>query len=284
MSINYFLVGGGERVSITVLDGSDMYVADSESHGNINDIIAAAVAGDPDVVDLFDIGRGINRKFENLTERVAISDGVVYLDGDPAPEAISREIIRHFNAGLDFTAMVNFLERLANNPSKDSIDQLYPWLDATGGFTITDDGDLVAYKGVKVDDNGNYVSVFKGKAIVNGQEVKGHIPNGIGDVVEMPRSEVTANSAVGCAQGLHAGTYEYANSWSRGALLEVLINPRDVVSVPSDCGAAKVRVCRYTVLDIIDKPHETPVRGYEPTTHSDFSWGDFEFEDDNEFF
>lgn len=282
-NINYYLVANGDRVNITVIADGEMLTADSESHPNISDIIQAAIADDPEVVDLFDIGRGITKRFERLTDRVSIRGEQILLDNDPAPEAISRAIMEHYNAGLDFTALVNFLEKLANNPSRRSVEQLYPWLDANGSFTITDEGDLVAYKGVATDDFGNYVSVSRGRAIVNGEEVQGAIPNGIGDTIEMPRSEVMDDAAVGCAQGLHAGTYEYAKGWARGALLEVLIDPRDVVSVPSGCGAAKVRVCRYKVLDIIDQPHVTPVRGYEAPEPDHLSWGDFEFEEDDEF-
>lgn len=276
-NINYYLVANGDRVSITVLKDGKMHVADSDSHANINEIIEAALHGDENIVDLFDVRRGIERRFERLgaSGRVTISGDDIYLDGDPAPPAISKAILDHYNAGTDFSALVNFLEKLANNPSASSIEQLYPWLDATGGFTISEDGDLIAYKGVAVRD-GSYVSVNQGRAIVNGVEVQGAIPNGIGDTIEMPRSEVMDDSSVGCAQGLHAGTYEYAKGWAQGALLEVLIDPRDVVSVPADCGAQKLRTCRYTVLDIIDAPHTTPLRGFARPEFDPYGWGDDE--------
>ena len=37
-------------------------------------------------------------------------------------------------------------------------------------------------------------------------------------------------------------------------MLKVHINPRDVVSVPTDAQGEKVRVCRYRVVEIIDAP------------------------------
>ena len=281
MSFRYRLVANGDRASITVVtDDGDMLVADSDSHSNINDIIQAAIDGDDEVVDLFDVTKSINRKFQRLSNRVTVDGEAVYLDGDEAPTALSDAILAHHRAGLDFTALVNFLDRLGNNPSAGSVNQLYAWLDANDGFTITDEGFIIGYKGVTVDAAGNYVSVNSGRAVVDDEEIQGQIPNYIGAVVEMPRSEVTFDPRNGCSQGLHVGTYDYAKGWARGALLEVLVDPRDVVSVPTDCGAQKLRCCRYKVLDTIDQPHSTPVRGYEPLDRDyDLHWGDFEDED-----
>lgn len=261
MTVNYNLVHNDGQLSITVVVDGEMYVADKNSHGNIKDIVEAAIGGDPDVVDLFDIGRGINRKFENLSERVAVKGNTIYLDGDPAPEAISDAIMDNYEAGTDFEPLVNFLEKLANNPNQDSVEQLYGWITATGGLTITYDGNIVGYKGVQTTSEG-YRSINAGRAIVNGEEVTGTIPNDIDDTIEMPRSEVTFNPSVGCSVGLHVGTWEYASRWGDGTTLEVEVNPRDVVSVPHDSGAQKMRVCRYTVTDVLDAPHNTPVKGF----------------------
>jgi hypothetical protein len=287
----YFLSANDDRASIVVIkDGSEIFQADQSSHSNINQIVQAALANDPDIFDLFDVSRAVETRFSRLTSRITVVDDEVKLDGDPAPRAISDAIVRHIEAGTE-QALVNFLDRLATNPSQDSIQQLYPWLEANGanidgeedgsGFTITEEGFLIAYKGVAKDGEGNLVSVYSGRARVDDEEVTGQIPNPIGAVVEMPRSEVTANSAVGCSTGLHAGTYAYATGWARGALLEVLIDPRDVVSVPTDCSAQKLRVSRYTVLDVIDAPHTVPVRGYDPVEagadwRDDLGWGDGE--------
>ena len=48
--------------------------------------------------------------------------------------------------------------------------------------------------------------------------------------------------------------------WSiLGTVLEVYVNPRDVVSVPHDYSAQKIRVCRYVVGEPVDKPYDEPV-------------------------
>ncbi|MDQ2739570.1 MAG: hypothetical protein M3Y35_13360, partial [Actinomycetota bacterium] len=71
------------------------------------------------------------------------------------------------------------------------------------------------------------------------------------------------------AHGLHVGTFEYAKNFGH-KLLICSVNPRDVVSVPRDCGFQKLRTCRYTVLD------EQPLRVTETTYRSSV------FEDDDE--
>jgi len=181
---------------------------------------------------------------------------------------------------------VNFLENLSTNPNPESVEQLYDWLEASDGFTLTPEGMILGYKGVRVTADGGFESIHSGKAIVNGEEIVGTIPNAVGDVIEMPRDEVTFNPARGCSQGLHVGTYEYASGFAQGALLEVVVNPRDVVSVPTECSAQKMRTCRYTVVGTISKQYDTPVVGLEYGSVLDSTdlWGDGEADDIEDFF
>jgi hypothetical protein len=128
---------------------------------------------------------------------------------------------------------------------------------------------IVGYKGVKkqqaptdpdlgyTNEVNEYLSIFTGNAIVDGERVSGHVPNKIGSLVEMPRNEVTFDPAVGCSYGLHVGTWDYANNFGRGGVLEVHVNPRDVVSVPTDSSWAKMRVCRYRVVGVTEVPYQS---------------------------
>lgn len=77
----------------------------------------------------------------------------------------------------------------------------------------------------------------------------------------MPRSQVTADSGIGCSAGLHVGTWDYAVTFlgHDTPVLAVLVSPRDVVSVPTDCDAQKMRVCRYQVLREATRPYWEPV-------------------------
>jgi hypothetical protein len=181
------------------------------------------------------------------------------------------------NGVEDFKPLVAFFEKVETNPNSHSRVQLYAWL-RDRNITLTEDGNFIAYKGVKVE-NGEYFSISTGKAISNGVEYNGAIPNPLGAIVEMPRSEVQHDPSVGCHTGLHAGTWNYASGFARGAVLTVEINPRDVVSVPTDCDAQKLRVCRYVVKDVTETELDTPVYstypdldGYEDEEYDDYGY------------
>jgi hypothetical protein len=188
---------------------------------------------------------------------------------------LTKQIVRFLEDGEDFSPLVFFFDNVQQNPNEHSQEQLYEWLDRRD-FTITDDGMIVGYKSVDSAGDDEFLSISQGKAIVNGQVQQGRIRQAIGDVVEMPRSEVEWDPSVGCHRGLHVGTWDYAKNFSGDTMLEIHVNPRDVVSVPTDCDAAKVRCCRYTVVDVLDKPYSSALRRttyYEPVSTA---WGEAE--------
>jgi hypothetical protein len=76
----------------------------------------------------------------------------------------------------------------------------------------------------------------------------GRIFNGVGETIECMRNSVNDNKDDTCSYGLHAGSYEYASNFSQGKLVEVEIDPSDVVSIPSDCSGQKLRTCKYVVV------------------------------------
>jgi hypothetical protein len=273
MEISFSIVKQGDTESITVIIDGEVYSANTKSHGNYRDIRRAALDGDESILDMFDIGQDIERRFQAVSERVAIHDGDIYFDGELADSSLAREIMRHYKAGADFQPLVNFLERLETNPSEHSRKQTWEWVKARN-LTITPEGDFIAYKGVVRQPDDTYVSGWSGKAIVDGVEHNGQIPNNPGSVVEMPRGSVTFDPGLGCSSGLHAGTFEYAQGYHRGGLLTVQINPRDVVSVPNDGAGEKLRVSRYKVLDVTEVEYTAPVYGadYEDYDDEDDYW------------
>lgn len=236
--------------SMTIFPGDGTVVIPG-SHPNFDEIVEAVDAGAEieEIEALADVATAVATKLESLSERVKVDvpNGLVYFDGDKVHDALARHILRALDEGASFQALINFWEKLAQNPQPHSRDQLYEWLDRRE-FTIAPDGDFFAYKGC-AEENGTAVSISRGAAIVDGKPVNGAVPNPIGAVVEFPRSEVAHDPSRGCAKGLHVGDYDYASSWAHGVLLLVKVNPRDVVSVPTDSNAAKVRVCRYEVSD-----------------------------------
>jgi hypothetical protein len=232
-------------------------VTATHEHENYDEIVAAAKADDERVFELFSPTEMLNR-LTSLSDRIAYKQGRLYVDGDEATGGIVDHILRSVkDKDPNTEAMAKFYENLLNNPSTHSVEQAWGWLESHN-FTITKDGMVVGYKGVYADANGGYTSREEGEAWVNGEKVLGKIPYKNGDVITMPRSEVTADPAVGCSVGLHVGTWKYARNFSSD-VFEVIFNPRDIVSVPTESNEEKVRVCRMEMVGICTEPHTDAV-------------------------
>lgn len=245
----------GKTLTLIFSDGDTTPV--SSDHPRYDEIFSAVnddSLSEDDVRGMVDIVGQVGDHLTALSERVSLSGNSLLFDGDPLRGEISEHILNLVREGDDrgWRGLVNFLEKAQTNPNEHSRDSLYSWINGRN-ITITQDGDLIAYKGVRVTEDGENESISHGTATVNGKVYKGAIPNPLGAVVEMPRSQVQHDTAVGCSTGLHAGTWEYASSFSRQRVLTVRINPRDVVSVPTDCEAQKMRVSRYEVLSEVDQ-------------------------------
>ncbi len=274
--IQYHLIRNedGESNIVVFISGEAPQVA-HESHPNFEAILLGATQGDESILSLFDVAKTVGEKFQRLSERVTTQHGKLFLDGVEVNNTLTEQVLRFLDEGVeDWQPLVNFFENVQANPNEHSREQLFNWL-SQRDFTITRDGLIVGYKGVTSD----LKSIHSGRAIVDGVEVTGQIPNAIGSIIEMPRDQVQWDPSIGCHTGLHVGTYDYASNFGRGALLEVHVNPRDVVSVPTDCDWAKVRCCRYTVVDTIDQPYTTPVLDYSDYSGYDDGWGDGEYDD-----
>lgn len=221
------------------------------SHPYWEDIVDAVYDGDEDaVLALMDLEVAVENTFRQVTERITVSNETVYFDGEPVHNSLADAILRAGSPdGL--LSLAKFMEKAYSNPRRHSRDNLFNWLN-THAFTITPEGDLIGYKGV----GKNLKSITGGPGIVNGVPTSGHLDNSVGNVLEMARGQVEHNPSRGCSSGLHVGTWDYASSFGH-TTLKVLVNPRDVVSVPTDCSWAKMRVCRYKVLDVIERPVQT---------------------------
>src|SRR5690606_336215 len=108
----------------------------------------------------------------------------------------------------DVAPLVKFWENLANNPSKDSRENLFLWLESHN-FTIDQDGMIVGYKGVTDDLR----SISSGPGIVNGVETNGNLDNTPGNVLEVDRKYVDPDPDRHCSRGLHVGTWSYASDF-----------------------------------------------------------------------
>jgi hypothetical protein len=261
----------GERTSVTVFQGGKTYVATKESTSNFDRICDMLSAGVPlrssvdtwteQVIGLFDMSEVIAKKFDRVSDRVGIAGGRVLFDGEVQDSEITRAIVAYYGAPdlptgeKPFLPLVRFMEKIATNPNEHSRDHLYRWL-ANHNFAIAEDGDIICYKSVRHDG----LSSHSGSAYVNGVLVNGRIPNKPGTVIEMPRGDVTFDPRNGCSQGLHVANWSFARAFCEGPKLRLKVNPRDVVSVPTDASDQKMRVCRYYIIDQVDTEVESPLQ------------------------
>lgn len=146
-------------------------------------------------------------------------------------------IFTMLESNKDVIPLVKFLDKVMDNPDKDIIEQLYPFL-KHNDIEINNDGDIIAYRSVTLDYKDFHTRT---------------IDNSVGSVVKMPRYMVNCNPKQTCSEGLHCAAYQYASSFGVGSnrLMKVLVNPKNVCSVPEDYDGQKMRTCEFTVLEEI---------------------------------
>lgn len=172
-----------------------------------------------------------------------VQGGKIFVKGQEAPTVLGNKIFQFSNEGLPHEPLVRFAENLLKNPSFRAVNELFQFLEKND-HPITDTGCFIAYKKVRAD----FMDAYSGK-----------FDNSVGNVVEVPRNQVDEDSSQTCSHGLHVANWDYAkNVYSAGddaVMLEVEVNPADVVAVPADYNQAKMRVCKYLVLGVVDKEH-----------------------------
>lgn len=198
-----------------------------------------------------------------LTERgFEIVHGLVHINGEALPDALSQRVLDFYNNNLPFQPLLKFWEKLKTNPSFNSRQMLYKFLEHNG-HPITTEGNFIAYRAVRSD----FLDKHTGK-----------IDNSIGSVVEVPRSQVDDNPNNVCSHGLHVATMSYASSFGSGddKILDVEVSPSDVVAVPTDYNGTKMRVCCFKVVA------ESKGIILKPLVDSSYELPEVEFEDEGE--
>lgn len=171
-------------------------------------------------------------KWSNDKFNIAES-GEVTFEGSAIPRDFGNRVVTMATAGEDPTPLFKFYERLQRNPSKRSVDQLWPFLNKVG-IPITKDGCFLAYKGVNSD--------FMDKH-------SGTISNKPGTTVKLPRNSISDDPREACHFGLHVGAKNYASSFGDTVVI-CKIDPEHVVCVPYDSSHEKMRTCEYKVIGL----------------------------------
>lgn len=152
---------------------------------------------------------------------------------------LGERILQLAKNGQPVSYLEKFLDNLMDNPSDRAVTELYGFIEESK-LPITDDGHFLAYKSIREDWTDHH---------------SGTMDNSIGAVVEMPRNQVDEDKDRTCSRGLHFAAHEYARGFGyrSSRMVLVKINPKDVVSIPSDYNNQKGRACKYTIYKEVDR-------------------------------
>lgn len=236
-----FIMNGNGTISV-MIDGT-MKPIDT-AHKNYDAIKEALKTKNWDVIPaLVNISKQVEEAIQNskiASGKVSIRDGEVFYGTIPIQSTLAKRIVSMSAEGFDVGYMVKFLENLMKNPSYRAVNELYDFLEA-GAIPITENGTFLAYKKIRND----WTDIYTGK-----------IDNSIGAVCSMPRNMVDEDSNQTCSVGLHVCSYDYLPHFASSSNDRVVIcevNPRDVVSIPTDYNNTKMRVCEYKVIgEVVD--------------------------------
>ncbi len=238
-----------------------------------------------EILEIFRVGGNIQAVLKDMP-RVTFDGTNVFVDGEVLHDSIVQKVVNIARDGLPVEPVLKFIDNVSKNPSFNSRQQGYGFLEHSD-IALTEDGYFIAFRAVA----NNYLSKRANKdGSVN--------RNMVGDVVEMDRSLVDDNPDNHCSQGLHVGSIKYAgqggfyhNYGDRTMLVKV--NPADIVSVPNDHSCQKCRVCKYEVVGEVDKVMEVslyttegqpyPVQFADAVEFSGFDYDD-DYDDDNEIY
>lgn len=169
------------------------------------------------------------------------NNDLIYKGDRRIPEKLFDKIRGAARSGKNPRGLVCFWERLQKNPSYRSVEQLFNFL-AHRNVSISEDGFILAFKGVRQD----YKDAHSGTFL-----------NTPGSAFEMARNLVSDDPEVACHEGFHVGDLSYARGFSARTVL-VAVDPADVVCIPKDADARKMRCCRYKVLANYNHGAELP--------------------------
>ncbi len=125
---------------------------------------------------------------------VQVTDSEVLYNGIPLSNGLTNHILAMMTDGFDVTPLVKFLEKTMENPSFNSRNSLYRFVDANK-ITLYPDGDMLLYKNVKKTQFGDLVDIHSRT-----------FNNNVGSKPSVKRADVDDNPINLCSYGLHVGT------------------------------------------------------------------------------
>lgn len=211
---------------------------DNPSFNEAREALLTSTADVDTLIAYADIGAGLRRVSNG---RFEVTNDCVLFKGNPVDNYFTQKLLKLQAEGLPFEPLLNVLESLFNNPSR-SARERFPVFAQVNDLPWYSDGRMIAFKVVRQDWKDKYSGTFD---------------NRVGKVVEVERGEVDDNPDNECSHGLHLGAFHYIPHYglhdSNSRVVLCAFWPHDVVAVPRDYNGSKMRVCRYEVIQEVDK-------------------------------
>ena len=174
-------------------------------------------------------------KFSQGKLTVNVKEDCVYYDGNPIHNSLTNRVISMVTMnGIEGTqSLINFLEKLMENPSLHAVNSLYDFMQHND-IEINGEGNFYAWKRVR----DNYTDCRTGT-----------FDNSVGAEPSMARNMVNEDPEQTCSHGLHVAAKHYLSCFYGPITLMCEVDPKDVVSCPIDYNFAKLRTCRYKVVE-----------------------------------
>lgn len=247
----------GDNIQITL--GDKVFMVNRNTNSRFDEIMEALEREDFDTVaTLSDPARALAQFYSSSSEyTLDVFGNKITLNGERLARALESRLMDMYEAGLPMTPIVNFLERVHQNPSASAVRELYLYLE-NNNLPLTMDGYFMAYKSVRAWDGDTVVDEF-GRPFADGdfQSIGLDSDTGlptrirVGEEIRRPRNTVDDNRHNYCSFGFHFANLDYASTWSYwDAVVLMKVDPADVVAFPPDCSGSKGRTCAYTPVEI----------------------------------
>lgn len=236
-----------DNIHITLLNGEQYTLNSSSPIFKEVGVILWTGGIDAAVQRILEEKEAEKKKTIDFGDNLVLIDNVLYWHGQKQESSIAKRIIKDIENDCFDERYVKFMQKLLHNPSYASVKMLY---------------DFVKHNDLEILENGNIKAYKKIKITVDGPRDchTGKVPNYKGQVISMPRNMVEDNPNRTCSQGLHVASIDYAATFEKTSreLVEVSVDPADIVSVPYDYNQKKCRCCRYEVMTGTPKPAGAP--------------------------
>ncbi len=210
----------------------------------------------------------VSKKAKSAGIRFDQAESAVYIGDDRITGELATTLLEFQAANAPYEPLVKFYENCKLNPDSRAQEGLFRFLQAHR-FPLTEDGCFIGYRRVK----SNFKDFYTGS-----------IDYSVGKEVKMDRAACDSDRNNTCSRGLHVANFNYAKTQyhsGSGIMLDVKVNPKDVVAFPTDYNFEKLRVCAMYVVGV-NSINEEDMHEHKELVHNHVSHDDEDESDDIE--